>query len=259
VPRKWRPDTSVPPVAFIGAGALLALGLVAYLAGVLDLVRAAVALAILVVPGSALAMTRRPATPLRQVDLFLIAATLGLASIAIGGLVLNLLPTGISRFSWLGLVAALLLATAVLARSGLPPLRREGWISPRNGQTIAMATAGVLVVVALAIARVGVKQPAEPFSALWIVPDSPGTVEIGLDNREDATTTYRVEVTINGTATATFASIRLEPGQGWTTTLAEPSPIGARMEVRAFIDSRPDVVYRRVTYSPIVTVPSEGP
>jgi hypothetical protein len=247
--RRRRPGSSVLPLALIVIGSLLGLVLVAYLVGILDLIRASVGLAILVLPGFALAITCRPVTPLRRLDLFLAAAALSLACVAIGGLLLNLLPVGLGRLSWLGLVGALLLATAVLARSRLPSLPRETWVSPKPGQALAMVAAGVLVAVALAIARVGVHQPSEPFTALWVVPESPGTVEIGIDNREDAATTYRVEVTVDGRVTATFTSITVEPGQGWTTLMPEPDPAGSRMEVLVFVDSRPGVVYRRVTFS----------
>ena len=247
--RRRRPGTSVRPIALIGAGALLALLLIAYLAGLLDLIRASMGLAILVVPGLALAITRRPASPLPQLDRFLIAAALSLACVAIGGLVLNVLPLGLSRFSWLGLIAALLVATAILARGGLPPLQPERWVSPKSGQALAMVAAVALVVVAITVARVGVRQPAEPFSALWVVPGSPGTVEIGLDNREDVTTTYRVDVTVDGTVTSTFRSITIASGDGWTTVVPEPDPAGSRMEVLVFVDSLQGVVYRRVTFT----------
>lgn len=247
--RRRRPGTSVLPLALIAIGAVLGLVLVAYLVGLLDLIRASVGLTILVLPGFALAIVCRPATPLRQLDLFLAAAALSLASVAIGGLVLNLLPVGLGRLSWLGLIGALLLATAVLARGGLPSLPREAWVGPKPGQALAMVAAGVLVAVAIAVARVGVQQPSEPFTALWVVPESPGTVEIGLDNREGSATTYRVEVSVDGRVTATFTSITVGHGQGWTTLLPEPGPAGSRMEVLVFVDARPDVVYRRVTFS----------
>jgi hypothetical protein len=248
--RRRRSGTSVTPLALIGAGAVLALLLVAYLVGLVDLIRASIGLAIVIAPGLALAITRRPASALPQLDLFLIAAAVSLACVAIGGLVLNLLPVGLSRFSWLGLVGALLLGTAVLARGTLPPLQRETWVRPKTGQALAMAAAAVLVVVALAIAHVGVKQPTEPFSALWVVPDSPGMVEIGLDNREGATTTYRVDVTVDGRVTASFSSVTIAPGEGWTTVLSEPVPGGSGMEVLVFVASNPGVVYRRVTFTP---------
>lgn len=247
--RRRRPGGSILPLAFIVGGSLLALVLVAYLVGLVDLIRASVGLAILILPGFALAITMRPALPLRQLDLFLAAAALSLASVALGGLVLNLLPVGLGRLSWLGLVGALLLATAVLARGGRTSLPRETWASPKPGQALAMVAAGVLVAVALAIARVGVQQPSEPYTALWVVPESPGMVEIGLDNREDSTTTYRVEVRVDGRVTETFTSITIEPGQGWTTLVSEPGPAGSRMEVLAFDESRPDALYRRVTFS----------
>ena len=237
------------PIAFIAGGALLGLVLVAYLVGLVDLIRASIGLTIVVLPGFALAVTVRPSTPLRQLDLFLIAAAASVASIVIGGLILNLLPTGLTRVSWLGLVGVLLLATAILARRGIPSLPRETWVSPKSGQALAMVAAGLLVAVALAIARVGVQQPSEPYTALWVVPTSDGLLQIGLDNREDERTTYRVDVTVDGRVTDSFTSIVVEPGQGWTTLVSEPATDGTRMEVLAFVDSRPEVVYRRVTFT----------
>lgn len=256
--RRRRPRTPVEALALVGAGVLLAVLLVPALSGVLDLVRAAAGLAILILPGLALGITRRPTTPLRRLDLLLAAAALSLACVAISGLVLNVLPAGLNQSSWLGVVAGLLLATAVLARSGLPRVERERWVSPKAAPAFAMVAALALVALALVIARVGVKQPSEPYSAVWVVPASEGMVEIGLDNREAATTTYRVDVTVEGSVGTTFPSITIAPGERWTTLVPEPDPGGPRMEVVVFVESRPGVVYRRVTLSAGVAEASAG-
>jgi hypothetical protein len=240
------PRISLGALAGVGAAGLLVLAVA--LSGLVDYLLAAAGLGLLVLPGIALAITQRPIRSLRRLDLLVIGAAVSLAGVAIGGLILNLLPVGLGRASWLGLTAVLLIVIALAARDGLPPLRREAWVGPKPGQALAMVAAGALVVLALAIARVGVRQPAEPFSALWVGPPASAMVEIGLDNREGVPMSYRVEVTRAGVVTTTFP-VTIASGERWTTLVPEPDPGGPRMEVLLFVDSEPDVVYRRVTLS----------
>lgn len=242
------PRTTLVLLGLAGAIALLAL-LVASLAGIVEVLWATASLAVLILPGIVLAITRRPVRPLRRLDLFLVAAALSLGCVILGGLVLTLVPGGLSRTSWLGLVVVLLLAIAVLARGGLPPLRRETWVRPKNGQALAMVAAGILVAVALLVARAGVHQPAEPFSALWIVPAPSGMVQIGLDSHEDTTTTYRVDVRVDGTVQESFPAVTVAAGSRWTMLVPQPAPGGPPLEVLVYLASQPDVVYRRVTIS----------
>ena len=243
-----RPRTAVIALALVGATALLVL-LVASLSGIADVVLAAAGLGVLILPGFALAITRRPARSLRRLDLFLVAAALSLATVALGGLALNLLPGGLSRTSWLGLTAVLLLASAVLARGGRPQLRRETLVRPKSGQAVALVAAGVLVAIALLIARVGVKQPTVPYSALWIVPAAAGMAQIGLDNHEDVTISFRVDVSVNGTIETTFPAITVLDGERWTALVAQPDPGGPPLDVRVYLAGDPEVVYRHVTFS----------
>jgi hypothetical protein len=244
-----RPGSRLVAVALVGAGALLALLMIVELFGIVELGLAAAGLAVLILPGLGLTIARPPTTGLPRLNLFLAAAVVSLAAIAMAGLILNVLPIGLSRISWLGLIAGLLIATALLAPAGLPRLKREGLVLPKPGQTLAMVAALILVTLAIVVARAGVKQPSEPFSALWVVPAPGGMVQVGLDNREEATTTYRVEVTRDGVVDATFPSITLTDGERWTALVADLQPGRHRMEMLVFLGSRPDVVYRRVTLS----------
>ena len=243
-----RPRTALLVGALLGAVGLGVIVLATFV-GIIEILLASLALGLLILPGIVIAITGRPVRSLRRLDLFLVGSALSLGCVAIGGLVLNLIPGGLSRTSWLGLVAVLLLAVAVLARRGLPPLRRETWVRPKPGQAIAMAAAGVLVVLALLIAHTGVHQPAEPFSALWIVPAPAGMAQIGLDNDENVTITVRVDVSVNGTIQETFPAIRLANGERWTTLVAQPAPGGPPLDVRVYVAEHPDVVYRHVTFS----------
>ena len=249
-----RPRTPVLALA-LGAGALLALLLIAQLSGIVEvsgiveLGLGAAGLGALILPGLALTIARPPTTALPRLDLFLAAAAVGLAAIVMAGLILNVLPIGLSRISWLGFIAGLLIATALLARDGLPWLQLERLVLPKPAQTLAMVAALILVTLAIVVARAGVKQPSEPFSALWVVPAPGGMLQVGLDNREEATTTYRVEVTRDGIVDATYPSITLADGERWTALLAEPQPGGPRLEMLVFLGSLSDVVYRRVTLS----------
>lgn len=231
--------------------AMLAIALIGLGRDLLGNVLAAMAgIALLVAPGILLGITRRPRRSMRLLDLVLASTALSLGLVVIGGLLLNLLPGGLGRTTWLGFVVVLLVATAFLARSDGAALRLPRFAVPSGRQWIAMVATVGLVVAALAVARAGVRQPSEPYSALWVVPATAGAVTIGLDNHETAATTYRVDVTTGGTVTATFGSITLGTGERWTTTIAAPKAGEPRLDVRLYLESEPDLVYRRVTVSP---------
>jgi hypothetical protein len=227
-------------IAVIGLGTDLLGNVLAAIAGV----------ALLLAPGILLGITRRPSRSIRTLDLVLASTALSLSSVVIGGLLLDLLPGGLGRTTWLGLVVVLLLATAFLARTDRAPLRLPRVAGPSSGQWVLTIAAIGLVIAALAVARAGVRQPSEPYSALWVVPAAAGQVTIGLDNHEAAPTTYRVDVTADGQVAASFGSITLGTGARWTTTIAAPKPGESRLEVRLYLVASPGVVYRRVTVSP---------
>lgn len=226
------------------------------LSGIASALLAAAALVVLILPGIALAIFSRPAPSMRRLDLLLVAAVLSLGYVVIGGLILNLAPGGLSRTSWLGLTVVVpLLAIAAFARRGLPPLRRDGWVRPKKREAVALFAAGALVTLALLVARLGVNQPTKPFTALWIVPASSGMVEIGIDNHEEAVTTYRIDVNVNGTIEASFPDVTVAVGERWTKLISEPDADGSQVEVLAYLSIQRDVVYRRVTFSAATHVP----
>lgn len=240
-------------IAWAAVGAVASVALAAIALGtdrLADFVAALAGLAVLMAPGILLGISRRPGRSIGLLHLLLASMALSLCSIVIGGLILNFLPGGLDRTAWLGLVVVLLLATAFLARGDgsplqLPRVELPGW---RTSATMLAALA--IVVAALAVAGAGVRQPSEPYAALWVAPAAPGQVTIGLDNHQAAAATYRLDVTVDGRVQASYGPITVEAGERWTTTYPVPRAGDPRLDVVLYLASRPDVVYRRVTVSP---------
>jgi hypothetical protein len=176
----------------------------------------------------------------------------------VGALVLNLLPGGLDRTSWLGLVAALAVATAALARGGLPELRLDSLKLPRRIDAAAMIAAIAVAILALGTARADVRSAAEPTTALWVIPSSDGLIEIGVDNDEGVAREYQLDVTVNGEVRRRFPWFTVETGLRWTAFMTAPSPDDPRYEIRLFVPEQPDEPYRLVTITSGTVVPPGG-
>lgn len=240
-------------IAWVAGGALVSVVLAAIALGtdrIADFVAAVAGLALLIAPGILLRITRRPGRSIGLLHLLLASTALSLSSIVIGGLVLNLLPGGLDRTAWLGLVVVLLLVTAFLARGDGTPLRLPQVALPGWRTSTTMLAALAITVAALAVAGAGVRQPSEPYSALWVAPAAPGQVTIGLDNHQATAATYRLDVTADGRLQASYGPITVPAGERWTTTYPVPKAGDPRLDVNLYLASRPDLVYRRVTVSP---------
>lgn len=84
----------------------------------------------------------------------------------------------------------------------------------------------------------------------WMVArdESPNALTLGVRNREQTPADYAVELTLEGDVVAAWRSIRLQPGESWTTTINLPAAAhaGRRAEAQLFKDGDPQTVYRRV-------------
>lgn len=230
--------------------------------GVLQVALAMLGLAVVTGPGVALGwLVRR-----RPFDLGVAAAvaagSAGLSFLVLGGLVLNLLPAGLSRSGWLGFGSAVAGAALVvwLSGHGAPAdlgQRAHGESDgvPRGprlrvNEAAAFGVAALLVVAAIAVAGLGVHQPSEPFTQLWVVPQSNGTTQVGVANHEADPVVYRVDLVIGGAVASTYPGIRLAPGDSWTTNVALTIPTASRLEARLYRADEPSKIYRQAVLWP---------
>jgi uncharacterized membrane protein len=174
---------------------------------------------------------------------FTVAGGLSIGMIAIGGLLLNLLPWGLQAATWLAYLLVLLVIALAIGR-------RPGAWRPRLGAArheVVLGGAGAaMVVTALLFARLFAGHPTESFTQVWITPsaDAPASVELRMLSEEQAATGYRMEVWRNGAQVESWTDIRLVTGQTWSRTVS----VGAgRIEVLLFRLTDPGTLYRYVT------------
>jgi uncharacterized membrane protein len=262
-PVRW-PSNATIMTALAGVVLLVALAVALALpaaAAAKGIVLAVCGVVLLALPGALVAWSLRPTEgDLPKLELTVGAGAIALGLVAIGGLVLNLTPFGLNRWTWLGLVAAVLLSAWALAPDRMREPRRQRTLPILDVRsTVMLLAAALLVVTAVVIGRIGEEQDQEAFSQLWMVRPSDGgaTVQIGLRNREGAATTFRLVVTVDGQPVQEWNAIELAAGGEWTVPLEASVPDGSVLVAELYRSSDPDTVYRQtVLYGPL---PGNGP
>ena len=220
-------------------------------------------------PGYALVRAAMPATRLSFVDSLVLGLGTSLSIAALGGILLNVTPTGIRTDTWVALLFAVTIASTLIftirtartrapsprVTSWVPELRRRWSINPTLVlQAVFFGFALLIVVAAFALATAGVdSQPRPGFAQLWLMPtDDPARVSIGIRNEEHRTIQVQLQLTRGSSIEADWPSITLEDGQTWETTATvtdlAPGNVPLRAELRHL--ESPDIVYRYVTLWP---------
>lgn len=154
--------------------------------------------------------------------------TVGAGAVAagvFGGLVLDLVPSGLVRFNWLtyALVVTLIGCAVAHFRGAGHPVRwrhigfgRSAWQS-----VLKLTTAAAVVVAAGLISVNSFNRHEQPFTELWLVPNNPARsplravhAELGVRSHESATQDFTV-VMDTGARTLTN-QVTLAPEQVWT-------------------------------------------
>jgi hypothetical protein len=148
---------------------------------------------------------------------------LSLAVAALAGLVLNLIPAGLTAVTWTAGLAAVTLAAlaaaaflpaaAPLPRAG-PPVRNTG--RPWAWRAVAgSALAVALLAGAVTLAVVSAPWPRPPgFAELRLVSATGPTASVGVRNAYPGPETFRLTVQ-NGRSAPMKWTITLSPGQEW--------------------------------------------
>lgn len=177
---------------------------------------------LVLLPLTGYSLTRALFRPLELHPAERVALALGLAASTaiLGGFILHVSPLGLTAGSWAALLAGetlLALLIAALREAGtareavtqrqapLPgtlatsraPGGRRGLLDP--SQLALLATAAVLTVSAVLLARVGAaEQPYPGFTQLWLLPGEDGTVTLGVRNEEGQRAAYELELIVDG-------------------------------------------------------------
>ena len=239
--------------------AIVAAVAVAVLIGGVALAAPAVILAVggvvaALLPGAALGWSVRRGRP-HPLDL-VPAAALAVATVPLGGLLLNVLPFGVAAGSWLILGAGLLVVAWLLPEGRLHHFGTARLPSVPSLRALAMLGVGLSLTVA-AFVVAGNRGPAspEPFTQVWLVPatdldggaaaagDGPGSsgatgsaaAELGIVNLEGGATRYRVELYLDGTAVGTWQDLELPAGGTWQVAVPEAVPDGSLLEARVYL------------------------
>jgi hypothetical protein len=249
----------VPADLLVTLGLALLGALVALLPGVPAAVRVPlVAPLVLVLPGYALTRALFLERTPEPIVLVLLCLGLSVACATLGGLVLNLLPGGLSAPAWAALLCLITLvgcAASLIQRARAPATVSGGsvgtlsWsappLTPRAAALFAGAALAVVAAVWLARTPIGAI-PEQGYTILWMLPatDSPDGVRVGVRNFESAPMQYKLRV-VSGDQVLQEFPINLDPVQEWQAELTLPALGNAPVEADLYRADSPDTVYRR--------------
>ncbi len=229
---------------------------------------------VLVGPGLAVTAALLPPQQLGSAEHVLAVFVTSIALAVIGGIVLNAAPWGLQPLSWAALLGVVTLAAALVAlvrlrgrrmRAGARPRSRRGGSTPGAQYTASapqVPTARLalpivaLVLLGMAVYVARMPAPADRFqgyTTLWMAPNAEQTAQgarIGVQSAEFESTSYRLEVRVNGQVAGIWPDLTLAPNQAWQAQVALPEATGAGMEVEALLyrSDAPWIVYRQVRF-----------
>jgi hypothetical protein len=223
-----------------------------------EIVRALVALPLaLFLPGYAIAAAAFGSRSLPRAQLLVLSLGMSLATLALGGILLNVLPGGLRTVTW-----ALLLVAVVLAACRGAALRRRRHARRRRREPLPRlprldwALLGVAAIVATAAFALAQKPlPAKHaigFTALWMLPSgSPeDAVDIGVASSEQDPGSFTLKIRVGKRGKPRITRFALDPGEERTFHLAVPSarpPGSTHVTASLFKQPGPDRLYRRVS------------
>lgn len=211
----------------------------------------------LFLPGYAIAAVCFTPRELAPPKLWTLSAGISLMVLALGALLLNGFPFGLTTLSWAVLLVLVIVpcCRAAALRRGRPGQRRQStrraWRpSPLGAGLVALAV--VISIGALVLAQRPLSAGnAVGFTALWMLPanSQEQAVVVGVLSSEQDPTDYTLEVTQGRKGQPTIYQVSLDPGEEETFEIPVPRRPGGRAHVVAslYLASRPQHLYRRVT------------
>lgn len=226
---------------------------------------------VLFLPGYALSAALLPDGRAGLAERLAISLGLSIAVAALGGLVLNLLPRGLTPGAW-----RVLLLGVTLSAAGYAYWRRQTRQIPGPGPLVTkfsmrdatlVASAALLIGLALGLGGLGVGRAtisaasdADPFTQLWMLPgeDAPTnsghqTVRVGLRNNEKGALTYRVTLQGGDNVFVEWPQVTLASGESWQAQATVPADMAGLDVIALAYREGDETPYRRVRLSPLYT------
>ncbi len=215
-------------------------------------------LLIFVLPGAAITAAFFPTYALSIEKRILLTVGLSLATTVLTGLVLNLTPWGLLSVTW---VAGLGIITLMAAAIALIRMRERRGSSPKPASPAPrlglvgiglLGLAGAVVLLAVGLARLPTPtQGLQGYSSLYLVPSTdgnPNDLHIGVTSDEFTSTTFQLQVKLDGKVVQTWNALDLKPGQSWDANLqlAGGQAGARRVEADLYRVTAPNSRYRHV-------------
>jgi hypothetical protein len=198
------------------------------------------ALATILIPGAVVSRAVFQGSRPGIAEQALLTSGFGIATLTLGGLILNLLPGGLTIQAWL---SYLLVVTGTgLAFLGIKRRSGHGWTVRRPLMAHSVASVPrdrirgkdvVLIGIALGVSTLALAiagfaaatEPTAPFTELWLVPDAsvPSTVQIGVRSSEQVSRDYSVELHSGPTILDRW-DVTLDPGATWRMSVPVTGP-----------------------------------
>lgn len=215
---------------------------------------------VLLFPGYALTAATFPATHLSRVERWLCASGMSLCVVALGALLINLTPWGITPVSWVGLLGSITLLGCAVAWFRRQRLKAEHDHFTRttfrfgfSANQIMMLTLALIVTIgSLVLARYSAEQRYVPgVTQLWVLPAAhSSTLQLGIRSDEQTTTVYRLRLMRDGRLLREWASISLQPGQRWQQQITLPEADKNTLVAQLFLEQGSATPYREVVWKP---------
>jgi hypothetical protein len=209
--------------------------LVIYIAGALGAVDAAGALS---APFAVLSifLTAELATRARNrpgLDRLVRVPGVILVSLVLGGLVLNLLPAGLTRQTWSAFWVVFSLVVLWWKRNERTSL---SWIRTKPGaNTVWFSTTGVILVAATIVATVGANEDLKSPLQMWVQGQSQGAIVVAIGGDAESGGPYRLSMDPMVTKTDAFDPFSLDAGESVERSL----PAGGNTRYRiSLVDDR---------------------
>lgn len=211
----------------------------------------------LFIPGYTLTLAILP--QMDRATILLLSLGISISMDIMGGLILNYTPWGLQSVSWavwLSCISLLGCIIAVYHRSLLPKATATRSAIPRLDWKVIASffLSGILIIVAIIIARNSAIQAGTVFTQLWAIPgtdDNGYTIQIGIRNQELYTMQYKLYVDSRGATLNQWPDIVLAPGEAWTISMPLMEKPQYPITFLLYETDTPDKVYRMVHLAPI--------
>jgi len=185
------------------------------------------------------------------------AVAISIATTALSGLLLDTTHWGLQPVAWVSLLTVITLTASVVAFLRISYVKYNidadmSAFSVNFDDLIIMGLAGVVVVLALLVARVGAERvPSDQYTEFWMVPqdEAAPVMALGIRNQEQERVHYRLELKTRNNLINEWEMITLESGETWEERYPIPLRYAATTYLKAdlFRLDDPSRAYRQLT------------